>query len=131
MTEQSAIDRRAQALSEITRMQEDLITANKELSIARREIDRASDRVEMLIEERDRYRSESTTYRTKLVELATAMSNIGLLTVHAQEIMQTVRELTGAETEEQARTERESAAKAIANLPRPLINAEVNGATLR
>lgn len=115
MNDQAA-DRRAQALAEVNKMQTDLTACQAEISTLRRELDRAQDRLDMVVEERDRYRHESKVYRDKLVELSAAMSNIGLMTISAQEIMMTVRELT-SETPEQAAAEQESARAAVAALP--------------
>ena len=114
---QIAIERRASALAEVTKMQQDLILAHDEINSLKRDLDRVEDRVVLLTEERARYRQEAILYRTKLVELATSMANIGLLTMQAQEIMQTVKEIAAGETPQQAQAEQESAADAIANLP--------------
>lgn len=119
MTDQAA-DRRAQALAEVNKMQTDLTACQAEIATLRRELDRAQDRLDMVIEERNRHRHESKVYRDKLVELSAAMSNIGLLTVSAQEIMMTVKELTASdETPEQSAAEQESARQMVANLHPP------------
>ncbi len=114
---QVAVERRAAALAEVTKMQQDIILAHDEIASLKRDLDRTEDRVVLLSEERTRYRQESTLYRTKLIELATSMANIGLLTMQAQEIMQTVKEIGEGETPEQARAEQESAAAMVAALP--------------
>lgn len=116
MNDISATERRAQALAEISQMQTELIAAKKEVADMREDLHRAEDRVTIMIEERDRYRGESTVYRTKLVELATSMANIGLLTVKAQEIMMTVKLLTDGETQEHAEGETESARQMVKRL---------------
>jgi len=85
---------RAQALEEINAMQRDLMLLHDEKAATERELQTAQDRVSLLIEERDRYRRDALVYRDKLVELATSMANINLMTIKATEIMQTVRELT-------------------------------------
>src|SRR5260221_14245697 len=117
---QIAIERRASALAEVTKMQQDLILAHDEINSLKRDLDRVENRVELLTEERTRYRQEAILYRTKLVELATSMANIGLLTMQAQEIMQTVKEIVAGETPEQAQAEQESAREAGADLTQGL-----------
>jgi len=88
-----ALDHRVAALAEVAQMHQDLISANDEIASLKREIDREQDRVSLLIGERDRYRHEATVFRSKLIELATAMANIGLLTMQAQEIMKIAQEM--------------------------------------
>lgn len=109
MNDQAAVDRRAQALAEVTKMQQDLIVCNDEIATLRRDLDRTEDRCTLLSEERARYRNEANMYRTKLVELATSMANIGLLTMQAQEIMMTVKEISARETPEEVEAEQASA----------------------
>jgi uncharacterized coiled-coil DUF342 family protein len=118
MTDQAA-ERRAQALAEVNKMQTDLSACQAEIAVLRREADRAEDRIEMLIEERNTYRSTAVLYRDKLVELATAQANIGLLTRKGEEIAMTVRELAERQTPEEAQAEQESARVAVENLPAP------------
>lgn len=85
---------RAQAIAEVTRMEQEIGLLHDENERLSRELNRAEDRVTMVLEERDRWRRDATVYRDHLVELATAMSNIGLMTVKAGEIMDSVKELT-------------------------------------
>ena len=88
-----ALTARAQALAEITKMQSDLVEAHVQIDKLSRELRNQQDRVSLLVEERDRWRSEAKLYNTRLIELATQVSNIGLLTRKAEEIMTTVHEL--------------------------------------
>lgn len=128
MNDQAA-DRRAQALAEINKMQTDLNACHAEIATLRRDNDRSADRVDMLVEERNRYRSEATMYRTKLVELATSMANIGILTMQAQEIMMTVKEISAKETPEESAAEQASARSAVEGLPRTVSNGHRGGET--
>ena len=120
MNNQATIDRRAQALAEVAQMEKDLHEAHNEVATLRRDLDRTNDRVDLLTEERTRYRTEATLYRSKLIELATSMANIGLLTIQAQEIMHTVKDIAAQETPEEAQAERASAALMVQNLPNPI-----------
>ncbi len=85
---------RIQALAEVSRMDETIATLHDKVAQLERDLGRAEDRVSLLVEERDRYRRDAFVYRDKLVELATAQANIGLLTVKAGEIMAVVADLT-------------------------------------
>jgi uncharacterized coiled-coil DUF342 family protein len=115
MNDQAA-DRRAQAIAEVTKMQDDLGVCHKEIATLRRDLDRETDRCAMMVEERDRYRIESGVYKTKLIELARSMANIGLLTRQAEEVMMTVNELAEAETPEQAAAAVDDARRMAARL---------------
>jgi len=111
-------NRRATALAEINKMQQDLILAHDEIATLKRDLDRADDRLVLLNEERNKFRTEAHVFRNKLIELATQMANINLLTVKATEIMTTVNALIAADqTEEETEAEQRSAAAAVANLP--------------
>lgn len=101
MNDQAA-DRRAQAIAEVAKMQDDLGACHKEIATLRRDLDRETDRCVMMVEERNRYRIESNVYKKKLIELARSMANIGLLTRQAEEVMMTVDDLAAAETPEEA-----------------------------
>jgi|SRR6266404_2308141 len=117
-----ANDRRAHALAEVHKMQQDLMLAHDEITSLKRETDRAEDRITLLTEECNRYRTESTLFRGKMIELATAMANIGLLTLQAEEIMKITKELAAAETPEQVLAEHQSAKKAIEALPAQVLS---------
>jgi hypothetical protein len=113
-----AAERRATALDEINKMQQDLVLAHDEATSLKRELERAEDRLALVTEERDRHRRYAHIYRGKLIQLATAVANIGLLTNTAQEIMRSVNELVAkAETGEEAEAEKESAAEVVKKLP--------------
>jgi len=83
----------AAALEEIRKMHEDLKTAHTEIGQLKADLHREQDRVTLLSDERNRWRKESHIFRNKLIELATAMANIHLLTAQAATIMTTTREL--------------------------------------
>ncbi len=108
---------RANALAEINQMQTELIDANRQISDLTAQLARSQDAMALVLEERRTYREASFLFRARLVELATSMSNIGLLTLKAQEIMQTIGPLISTETPEQAAAERESARQVVNNLP--------------
>ncbi len=84
---------RAQALAEINKMQTDLIEAHGQIERLTRELRNQQDRVSLLMEERERFRNEARLYNKKLIELATAVSNIGLLTRTAEDVMRTIEEM--------------------------------------
>lgn len=108
---------RARALAEISQMQTDIVAAHKRVEDLEREQTTLNDRIVLLINDRQAYRSEAMLYRSKLIELATSMANIGLLTQEAQKIMATVKTLGSDESPEQAAAEQESAREIVANLP--------------
>ena len=91
---QPPMERRAAALADIQQMHEDLNEAHEHIGQLKADLNRETDRCTLLVEERNRYRHDALVYRDKLVELATSMSNIGLMTVAAQEIMRVAQELT-------------------------------------
>ena len=89
----------ASALVTVTNMKDELAAARDTIATLRADLGRETDRCVMLDEERRRHRAESLVFRSKLIELATVQSNIGLLTTSSNDIMRTVHELTtGAET---------------------------------
>lgn len=108
---------RANALAEINTMQADLVEANAKIDQLQRALDQANDRLALVAEERKTYRDDSLLFRSKLIELATSMSNIGLLTTKAQEIMMTAVAIATPQTQEQAHTEQAEAAEIVRNLP--------------
>lgn len=121
-------ERRAQALAEITKMQADLVAANatiEELETELRdtklqmqhEVGVWQDRALIEKEERTMYRAQAMLYQRKLVELATSMADIGLLTQRAQKVMDTVQCLLGGEDPAHAEAEQASAAEIVKNLP--------------
>ncbi|WP_130582866.1 hypothetical protein [Bradyrhizobium sp. Leo170] len=94
----SSLEGYAAALANIGSMVNDLTDARAIIGQLRADLHREQDRLELLLEERNRFRSEALVFRTKLIELATAMANIGLLTTQAQSIVLTVHELDNAAT---------------------------------
>jgi len=92
------MERRAAALADIQQMHDDLNEAHETIGQLRADLNRETDRCVMLAEERNRFRHDALVYRDKLVELATSMANIGLMTVSAQEIMRVAHELTDKDT---------------------------------
>ncbi|MGY3615710.1 hypothetical protein [Bradyrhizobium sp. USDA 10063] len=95
----SSLDRHAKVVVNIQRMRDDLVATHEANDQLRVELQREQDKVEMLIEERNRWRAEALIFRSRLIELATAMSNIGLLTRCAEEIVCTVNELNNASSD--------------------------------
>jgi uncharacterized coiled-coil DUF342 family protein len=91
-------DHRVAALAKVTQMHDDLINANNTINQMRIDLNREHDRVQMMVEERDRYRHESLRLHKMLVELTTQMANIGLLTRRAEDYISAVHELDRAPT---------------------------------
>lgn len=118
MTDSHLLERRAQALVEMQNTLQDLHEQRTKVSDLERERDRLEDRITLLVDERNRFRTDAKLYQRKLTELATSMANIGLLTRTAEEIMMSVRELEASgETEEEAAAEKMSASEMIRKLP--------------
>jgi len=90
----SDMDRRAAALADVRQMSEDLHNAHAEIEQLKADLNQERDRCVMLVEDRNRHRHDALIYRAKLIELATSMANIGLLTVTAQELVRVAQELT-------------------------------------
>ncbi|MEY9493716.1 hypothetical protein [Bradyrhizobium elkanii] len=89
------LDRHAAVLADIKKIQDDLIETRDANAQLHADLHREQDRVALLVEDRDRWRQEALVFRTRLIELATAMANIGLLTRAAEGVVLT--ELTGTE----------------------------------
>lgn len=85
---------RAEALARIQQTDHDLSAARETIDQLKADLAKCHNRCDILAEERNKYRAEALVFRKKLVELATSMTNIGLLTVSSQELMKTVDELT-------------------------------------
>jgi len=83
-------DRRAAALADIKQMHDDLTESQAMVLQLKADLHREEDRCVMVIEDRNRLRSENAVLRRLLVELATQQSNIALLTVKAQEVVKTI-----------------------------------------
>lgn len=127
---QNPHERRAQALAEITKMQEDLLAANKQIAEMERlrqeqvrdlqyQANHWQDRCAMAEEERGAYRAQAMLYQRKLVELATQMSDIGMLTARAQKVMDSVQCLLGGDDPNHGQAEQESAREVVNGLPAP------------
>lgn len=91
-------DRRIEAIAEVKQMHDDILALRDENGQLKADLHREQDRVTLVLEERNRYRHESVQFRKLLIELATQMTNISLLTVKAQEVVRAVHELDGTET---------------------------------
>jgi uncharacterized coiled-coil DUF342 family protein len=89
-----ANERRAAALADIQQMHDDLMLSHDTIGQLKADLNRCHDRIDLLIEDRNRHRAEALLFRSKLIELATQMSSIGLMCIKAQELMTTVEELT-------------------------------------
>ena len=98
------LERQASVLADIQQMHEDFQLAREEIAQLKADLHHSEDRVSLLIAEKDnmeermtgqieKSQAETILFRDKLVELSTAMTNIGLLTITAQEIMKAVSEL--------------------------------------
>ena len=87
-------ERHAQALADIRSMHDELASANETIGQLKADLNRAEDRLTLVLEERDKYRDEAHVFRARLIELATQQANIGLLTIKAQEIVRVVEQLT-------------------------------------
>ncbi|MGY2987664.1 hypothetical protein [Bradyrhizobium sp. USDA 4508] len=94
------LERAATILTELEQMRDELVSTHETNDQLRVSLHREEDRVALLVEERDRWRAEALIFRSRLIELATAMANIGLLTRSAQEIVLTVNELNNATNSE-------------------------------
>jgi len=90
--------RLAEALADVTATHEELRLASDTIAQLRADLAHCQNRIVMIEEERVRYRSEALIFRSKLIELATAMSNISLLCGKAVEVMTVVNDLTSAPT---------------------------------
>ena len=97
-TTSEIVDRRAAAVADVKQMHDDFNALLSEIGQLRADLNRERDRVSMMVEERNRYRAEAALLRNLLIELSTQMSNIGLLTVKAQEITRTVHDIDKSDT---------------------------------
>jgi len=99
-------EHRVAALAQVTQMHDDLVDANATIAQLRIDLGREQDRVTLMVEERDRYRHESIKLRKLLVELATQMANIGILTRKAEECVIVINELDASPTPDTAAIDR-------------------------
>lgn len=92
---QNALSRRAAALAEVHGMQLDLDACNNRITELNRECERLHDEVTLLIADRNAFRDEARLCHSKLVEICTVQTNIGLMCAAAQDVMKGVREALG------------------------------------
>ena len=85
-------DRQAAALANIQQTWDELTAARDEIAQLKADLNREQDRIVLLVEERDFYRKEYLRVEGKLVEMATVISNIGLLSIAAQDLIQNIKE---------------------------------------
>jgi hypothetical protein len=91
-------ERRAAALADIKHMHDQLTDAMATIGQLKADLHREEDRCEMLQDALKTSRHAELTVRKLLIELATQMSNISLLTVKAQEVVKTVNEMDDKKT---------------------------------
>lgn len=94
------LDRRAAAIADVHQMHEDLRKALDVIGQLKADLNRERDRCALLLQDRRRLSAEMHVFRDKCMELATVVSNIGLQTITANNIVMTVRELTERAGEE-------------------------------
>lgn len=71
----------------IAKIQQELAHSyGEEIDQLQRELDRERDRCAMLVEETERWRNDALRCRAQVQELSTTLTNIGLMTMPAQEI---------------------------------------------
>jgi len=87
------LDRQAAVLSSIQQMHEDFQAAREEIAELKAELHREVDRRVLLNEEREYYRTIALRLQREKTELATDLSNIGLLCVRAQESLKNAEEI--------------------------------------
>lgn len=88
----SPIERRAGALAELRQLHSDFEILERKSREQERIIDRLTDRNNILLDELRTTRQHERVATNKLIRLATAMSNIGMLTHEAEEIVRSARE---------------------------------------
>lgn len=109
--------RHAKTLDEIRGIQQQNMLLADELSSAQREIQQLNDRISLLVEDNRTAKREAKIYMRKTVELATVMGQIGLMCRKGEEVVMSAGELLNAETNEEAETEKASAAEVVSRLP--------------
>jgi hypothetical protein len=118
-----ALERRAQAFAEMQDQLQELDRAKATIAELERNKGRCEDRIALLVEDRDKYRREAGVFRTKLIELATSMANISMLTQTAEQVRAAAMAIAADEqSEQQAEAEILSAAEAVKNLPQATVN---------
>ena len=88
----SPIERRADALAELRQLHSDFEVLEKRSKDQERFIERLTDRNNLLLDELRTSRQHERVATNKLIRLATAMANIGMLSREAEEIVRSARE---------------------------------------
>lgn len=86
-------DKRAEALAEIRRMHDALNSANEENGQLRADLNRADDRLVLLMDERNRQRRENHILLTALIQLATEVEVINRQSARAVEVLKNANAL--------------------------------------
>lgn len=94
------MDQTAEALAHLQQLHDDLHNAKIDNDALRAELQREQDRVAWLLQEVERERANGLVYRDIVIQLATQMDAIGELTMAANGIVKSVRELTAPKSEE-------------------------------
>lgn len=92
LTKLGDINQRAEALAQVKQMHDDLTAAHNEIGQLKADLHREQDRCVMMVEERDKYRTDADLLRTQLMKVCTTVANIGLLTKEAEAVVLTVNE---------------------------------------
>lgn len=122
-------ERRAQALAEITQMQQENVELKQQVdrlqsemrdreTVLQREINKQQVRAEIAEEDRTKYRAESHLYRGKMIELATTISHIRRATDAAEKISATANAILHGETLDELETEQREAQDLVASIER-------------
>lgn len=120
-------ERRAQAIAEISKLQDDFVGARDRIAqleaqlrdqetVMQREINRQEARAEVAERDRATYRAEAHLFRTKLVEMVTTISNVRKMTDEAEKIAGTVNSILHGETPEEAAAEQASAQNLVESI---------------
>lgn len=83
----TAVDRHAEALAEVSSMRDTIIAQKEEISNLNRELQTERDRVHILLEERARWRADAMACRTFVVKLATIQEQVNRATEGAAHIL--------------------------------------------
>jgi len=86
------VTQRAEALAQVKQMHDDLIAAQATIGQLKADLHREQDRCVMVVEERNKYRTDADLLRNQLMKVCTTVANIGLLTEEAKAIVLTVDE---------------------------------------
>jgi|SRR5580765_4224647 len=86
-------EKRAAALAEVQQMQDDLHAAHALIESLRKDLDRADDRMVLLMDERTRLRKEHHIVLTALIRLSTEVEVINRQSAAASDILRTANAL--------------------------------------